>query len=185
MCSRELRRKVCAWESSGVKGTRAKLSAVEASAVPEDSAFDIDPGPLLLPANGEAASGTPKQGEEAGRGVPKPSAAELVAGLSRLNAAGEPMSMGKLLPPGRGQLACSNGSSSGTPSCCSPLGCELACSGCVVWGGYDCCCSDCCLLACRFTFFAFLKLLPACQGYELLWPCAARACFASCVRLIC
>ncbi len=27
--------------------------------------------------------------------------------------------------------------------------------------------------------------VPACQGYQLLWPCAARACFASSVRLIC
>ncbi len=27
--------------------------------------------------------------------------------------------------------------------------------------------------------------VPACQGYQLLWPCAARACFASWVRLIC
>ncbi len=51
-----------------------------ASAVPEDSASDIDSGPLLLPANGEAASGTPAQGKEAtGRRALKSSAAELGA----------------------------------------------------------------------------------------------------------
>ena len=44
---RELRRKLCAWESSGVKGTRAKLSAVGASAVSEDSASDVDSGPIF------------------------------------------------------------------------------------------------------------------------------------------
>ena len=60
---------------------KKKLSAVGASAVPEDSASDIDSGPLLLPANGEAASGTPAQAKEAtGMGVPKPSATELGAG---------------------------------------------------------------------------------------------------------
>ncbi len=81
MCSRELRHKLGAWGSSGVKGTMAKLSADGASAVPEDSASDIDSGPLLLPANGEAALGTSARGEEAtGRGLPKPSAAELGAG---------------------------------------------------------------------------------------------------------
>ena len=59
------------------QGTMAKLSAVGASAVPEDSASDVDSGPLLLPANGEAASGTSAQGKKAtGRGAPKPSAAE-------------------------------------------------------------------------------------------------------------
>ncbi|DBB15748.1 TPA: hypothetical protein ACH3X3_003953 [Trebouxia sp. C0006] len=51
-----------------------------ASAVPEDSASDIDSGPLLLPANGEAASGTPAQGKEAtGKRALKSSAAELGA----------------------------------------------------------------------------------------------------------
>ncbi len=59
----------------------AKLSEDGASAVPEDSASDIDSGPLLLPANGEAASGISARDEEAtGRGVPKPSAAELGIG---------------------------------------------------------------------------------------------------------
>ncbi len=81
LCSRELRRKLGAWEPSGVKGTRAKLSADGASAVLEDSASDIDSGPLLLPANAEAASGMSARGEEAtGKGVPKPPAAELGAG---------------------------------------------------------------------------------------------------------
>ncbi len=87
MCSRELRRKLGAWDTSGVKGTMAKLSADGASA-PEDSASAIDSGPLLLPANGEAASGTSARGEDATcRGVPKPSAVEIGAGCSRANAA--------------------------------------------------------------------------------------------------
>ena len=78
---RELRRKLGAWESSGVKGTMAKLSADGATAVLEDSAPDIDSRPLLLPANGEATSGISARDEEAtGRGVPKPSAAELGMG---------------------------------------------------------------------------------------------------------
>ena len=46
MCSRELRRKLGAWDTSGVKGTMAKLSADGASAVPEDSASDTDSGPF-------------------------------------------------------------------------------------------------------------------------------------------
>ncbi|KAL0018377.1 hypothetical protein WJX77_008949 [Trebouxia sp. C0004] len=55
LCPLQIRRKLDAWESLGVKGTMAKLSADGASAVPEDSASDIDSESLLLPANGEAA----------------------------------------------------------------------------------------------------------------------------------
>ena len=52
-----------------------------ASAISEDSLPDTDSGPLLLPAKGEAASGTPAWDEEA-RGVasPKPPASDLGAG---------------------------------------------------------------------------------------------------------
>ncbi len=57
--------------------SRAKLSAGGASAVLEDSASGINSGRLVLPANGEAASGTPAQGQEAScRGPSKPSDAQ-------------------------------------------------------------------------------------------------------------
>ena len=61
-------------------GTMAKLSTDGASAISEDSLPDTDSGPLLLPAKGEAASGTPAWDEEA-RGVasPKPPASDLGA----------------------------------------------------------------------------------------------------------
>ncbi|DBB17676.1 TPA: hypothetical protein ACH3X3_002716 [Trebouxia sp. C0006] len=68
------------------QGYQGQLLAVAASGVPEDSASDIDSGPLLLPANGEAASGTSAQGKEApGRGISIPSSAEPI-GTARLQA---------------------------------------------------------------------------------------------------
>ena len=42
----------------------AKLPAHGDSTTPEDSASDIDSGPRLLPASGEAASGIPAWDEE-------------------------------------------------------------------------------------------------------------------------
>ena len=81
----------------------AKLSARGESAIPEDSVSDTPSEPLLLPANGEAASGNSARDEEAtAGGTPKPLKAEVVVGLSRANAAGVPMTVGNLRLPGRG-----------------------------------------------------------------------------------
>ena len=86
------------------QGYQGQLLAVAASGVPEDSASDIDSGPLLLPANGEAASGTSAQGKEApGRGISIPSSAEVGARRSCADIAGDPSTVGKLHPPGRGR----------------------------------------------------------------------------------
>ncbi|DBA67627.1 TPA: hypothetical protein ACH3X2_001364 [Trebouxia sp. C0005] len=61
-----------------------------------------------------------------GRAVPK-FAVELGVGCSRAQASAALMTMGKLVKPaGRGKIACSDGSSSGTTPCCSVTGCEPA-----------------------------------------------------------
>ena len=98
----------------------ARVPADGDSATPEDSTSDKDSEPLLLPANGEAASGISARDEEAtGTEVPKSTAAVPKAGFSRASAAGVPVTMGNWKLPGRGKIAPSNGSSSGMAPCVS------------------------------------------------------------------